>query len=455
MLPVLFKLELISPAMQAVGILLSLALVAYGAWSGWRGADTRENAPYRAMAFGVFAALVALVAAIYMAPPFGASGAAAMRVLVWVACGVLVATSALYARKVGESVASFGGIAVVASAAAVKLGLHGGVIGRSTGAPLHTYGLMIATAFLVAVWLAAREAPRAFPEGVKVNGTMKPYGPIVREQLLDLGFYVLVSALVGSRLLFVITKWDDYSRDWTQIFDIKGGLVFYGGFIGAAVASYVYCRKQHLDFLRVADVAIPSVAIGHAIGRLGCLSAGCCWGGIAKVGSRIAIRFPSARHLPFGGYGTDAMAFADQIRDHRWVDALGHLHDHAVAGARQISAYAQSTGYSLPVYPTQLMESCGELALFLLLLWVRRGKRFNGQVLATWLVLYAALRFVVELFRGDDIRNFLFKYPSELHPVILSTSQTISLGIFVTGVAIFALYGRAAKRMPAPTPEVR
>jgi len=363
-----------------------------------------------------------------------------------------VVTAAVYARKVDESPAYFGGIGMAAGIAAIKFGLYDGPIGRGMGAPLHTYGLMIATAFVVAVWLASREAPRAYPASIKVGGRLEPAGPYMRERFLDLGFWVLVSAIVGSRVLFVITKWEDYRRDIWQGFSISGGLVFYGGFIGAALASYWYCKRHKLEFLRIADVAIPSVAIGHAIGRLGCLAAGCCWGGIAKAGSAIAIRFPAAAHLPFGGFGTDALAYNDQAKDGRWFDALGHLYDHSVAGAQQISAVARATGYSVPVYPTQQMESAGELLLFVALLVVRRHKRFNGQVLSVWLMCYAILRFVIELFRGDDIRNFLFKYPDSLHPVILSTSQTISVGIFVTGVAIWGLYGRKGKAAAPAAP---
>ncbi|MGC4114833.1 MAG: prolipoprotein diacylglyceryl transferase [Myxococcales bacterium] len=445
MLPILFKIEFNTPVMQVVGVLLCLALVGYGYWSGARGADPKETAVWRGIPFAIFAGLVGLVGAIYMGPKFSETGAGIIKVLVWVTSAALVATSVIYAGKVKESPAYFGGIAALAGFFAIKFGLYDGAIGREMGAPLHTYGLMIATAFIVAVWLGSREAVRAYPEMIKIGGKMEPAGPYMRERFLDLGFWILVSSIVGSRVLFVITKLDDYRRDWTQIFSISGGLVFYGGFIGASLASYYYCKKHKLDFLRIADVAIPSVAIGHAIGRIGCLAAGCCWGGIAKAGSAIAIRFPAAAHLPFGGFGTDALAYNDQAKDHRWFDALGHLYDHSIEGAHQISQVALSSGYSVPVYPTQLMESTGELMLFLALLVVRRHKSFNGQVLSVWLMCYAVLRFCIELFRGDDIRNFLFKYPDSIHPVILSTSQTISLGIFITGVAIWVLYGRKAK----------
>ncbi|HEY3450733.1 MAG TPA: prolipoprotein diacylglyceryl transferase [Myxococcales bacterium] len=455
MLPILFKIEFTTPVMQVIGVLLCLALVGYGYWSGWRGAESKETAVWRGIPFAVFAGLVGLVGAIYMGPLFSESSAGIIKALVWITSAALVVTSVIYAGKVKESPAYFGGIATVAGFLAIKYGLYDGAIGRGLGAPLHTYGLMIATAFVVAVYLGAREAPRAYPEMIKVGGKMEPAGPYMRERFLDLGFWILVSAIAGSRVLFVITKLDDYKRDWTQIFSISGGLVFYGGFIGATAAAYWYCKRNKLEFLRIADLAIPSVAIGHAIGRLGCLAAGCCWGGIAKAGSAIAIRFPSAAHLPFGGFGTDALAYNDQAKDHRWFDALGHLYDHSIAGAHQVSEVARATGYSVPVYPTQLMESTGELMLFLALLVVRRHKSFNGQVLSVWLMCYAVLRFTTELFRGDDIRNFLFKYPDPIHPAILSTSQTISLGIFITGVAIWALYGRknraAAPAAPAAT----
>lgn len=444
MLPILFKIEFSTPLMQVVGLLLCVAMVAYGAWSGARGAE-KQFAFWRGLAFGTFALLIAVVGVIYMAPPMGPTGAGIVKVLTWLVAGALVVTSGLYGQKIGENPMQFAAYGTVAGIAAIKFGLYDGPVGRGLGAPLHTYGLMIATAFVVATWLGARESVRAFPETIKVDGKQVPAGPVMRDHFLDLSFFILVSAIVGSRVLFVITKLDEYKKDWTQVFSISGGLVFYGGFIGAALTSYLYCKHYKINFLRIADVAIPTLAIGHAIGRLGCLAAGCCWGGIAKAGSAIAIRFPSAQNLPFGGWGTDALAYADQAKDKRWFDALGHLHDHSVAGAHQIAEVARSTGWTVPVYPTQLMESMGELTLFVALLFVRKYKKFNGQVLATWLMSYAVLRFVIEFFRGDDIRNFLFKYPDEIHPAILSTSQTIALGLFITGLAIWVLYGKPKK----------
>ena len=451
MLPILFKLEFNTPAMVAVLIALMVAVTGYLAWSGWRGAANRQEAPWRALAFGIGAALMAILGAAYAAPPFSSELAEATRVAAWVLSGLLVVAAGRYGRAAapkGDEINTIGTYAAVGAAAAVgfvKVALPG-VMGRNFGAPLHTYGLMLASAFLIAGWLAGREAQRAFPELMKVDGKMVPAGPIMKDHVVDLTFHILVAALIGSRVLFIITKWDEYKKNPMSAFSVEGGLVFYGGFIGAALAGYWYTRRHKIDFLRMADVVMPSVALGHAMGRLGCLSAGCCWGGIAKEGSKLAVRFPAAKNLPFGGFGTDSLAWSDQSRDNRWVDALGHAYDHMVANAQQISQIAKSTGYTLPVYPTQLMESTGELVLFLMLLSMRRFKRFNGQLMATWLMGYAILRTSVEFFRGDTLRGYLFRWPSEVDPIILSTSQTISLGIFAAGVAVWVLYGRK----PAP-----
>jgi phosphatidylglycerol:prolipoprotein diacylglycerol transferase len=421
-------------------------MTAYGFWAGWRNADKRENAPWRAVVFAAAAGFVSAIASVWAFPPMSDALAGAVKAVVLLLGLVLTVTGALYGRKVAEKgsetgeMATFLGVGAGATFLAWKFAL-GGQMGRGFGAPLHTYGLMIATAFLVAIWIAQREAVRSYPEKIKVDGKLIEAGPYMRERVLDLSFYLLVAGLVGSKILFVIVNFDHYRSDPLNAFSLTGGLVFYGGFIGAVLTAFWYTRRYKLSFLRIADVMIPSLALGHMFGRFGCLGAGCCWGGIAEEGSKIAIRFPSAAKMPLGDFGTHSLAFSDQLKDDRWVDQLGHVYDHAVAGAQQISAYAKATGYSMPVYPTQLMEAGGELLLFLFLLWMRGHKRFHGQLMAVWLMGYALLRTSIEFFRGDVARGYLFKIP-EVDPVILSTSQSISIGIFAMGVAIWALYGR-------------
>ncbi len=462
MLPVLLKLEFNTPSMLAVLAALILALMAYGFWSGWKGALTtatgkttahttnRHYALWRALPYSFGSGLAGLVGAIYVSSPFSQSIAQVVTLCVWVFSGLLVLTSLLYGIHTprnngnGSSWTNFGAIGAIIAMAAIRFGLYEGPLGRGHGLPLHTYGLMMALGFMVGIWLAAREAIRAFPELIKVNGKLEPYGQVVRAHVLELGFWLPVGVIVGAKILYLITTWNQHPTFFSalsSLFSLSGGLVFYGGFIGAISISILYCHWNKLPFLRIADTFIPSLAIGHAIGRIGCLAAGCCWGGIAKAGSLIAIRFPSAARMSWG-FGTDSLAFDSQVRDHRWVDTSGHIYGAAVEGAQKISEYAQSTGYTLPLYPVQLMESLGELTIFFLLIWVRRYKQFNGQLLAIWLFCYSILRFTLEFFRGDDIREFLFKFPNAIDPVILSTSQTISLGIMVAGIAVWSIFGR-------------
>src|SRR5262249_5140105 len=99
--------------------------------------------------------------------------------------------------------------------------------------------------------------------------------------------------MIGSRLLFIVVNWDEYAHDLAGIFEFwKGGLVFYGGFIGAVAFSVWYMRKHEMRFFEYADVMGPTVAIGQALGRLGCFSAGCCWGGACDAHYVFAARFP-------------------------------------------------------------------------------------------------------------------------------------------------------------------
>src|SRR4051812_47938786 len=129
---------------------------------------------------------------------------------------------------------------------------------------LHTYGVLIAMGFLAAMNLAKRQAER---EGEDPD------------RIVDLAFYVLLAGLVGSRIVFIFTKLDQYTKDPIEIVMFwRGGLVWYGGFIAATGYVWVYCRKHRLNFFKYADLCIPYVALAHAFGRLGCLSAGCCFG---------------------------------------------------------------------------------------------------------------------------------------------------------------------------------
>jgi phosphatidylglycerol:prolipoprotein diacylglycerol transferase len=265
--------------------------------------------------------------------------------------------------------------------------------------PIHTYGILVAGGFLVAMTLAARAAERA---------------GLDREKVLDLSFGILVAAMIGSRVLFIVVNWDEYAHDLVGIFEFwKGGLVFYGGFLGAIVFSIWYMRKHQMEFMPYADAMGPTVAIGQALGRLGCFAAGCCWGGACDAHYALAARFPP-----------ESLAFQSQLSNHL------------------VDSTALTT---IPIHPTQLYEALGTALIFLFLTWWRSRKRFNGELLALYLMLYAPLRALVETFRGDEERGRVFNFLGSFARHAwwnLSTSELISVGIFAAGVAVYVTQGR-------------
>ncbi|MDY7226176.1 prolipoprotein diacylglyceryl transferase [Hyalangium rubrum] len=417
MLPILIRFTFESLWSQLLLYAVALGVVGYIAYNGWRGAEKPADRPQRALLYGGVGAALAWFGLQYAMPPGTFPGA------------------------------------------------------KGEGIPVHTYGVLLATGFLCAANVAARLAQQEWRkvEWVDGKGFVDTEGPKRREQILDLGFWVLVGGLVGSRVLYILVNWtDEYSGNWSKIFSLGGGLVFYGGLIGAAVAAYVFARTRGMDFLRLADLALPTVSLGQALGRLGCFSAGCCWGGTSGH-SALGVRFPGsgvAKDL-FGRLtGTGSTAFSSQATDSRYVvEATGEVLHHAAPGAVRISEWVTQHGTTLPVHPTQLIESLGQVVLFVALLYLRRARRFHGQIFSLWLMAYAVLRSTVELFRGDTERGTLHglladKAPSLAHWVPLeawyniSTSQFISMCMFTFGATL--LYQRSKRVSEAaglgPTP---
>ncbi|MCP3099027.1 prolipoprotein diacylglyceryl transferase [Myxococcus sp. K15C18031901] len=334
--------------------------------------------------------------------------------------------------------------------------------GKGEGFPLHTYGVLLAGGFISAVTVASRLAQDEWRKLAWVEGQwVDTEGPRKREQVMDLAFWALVGGILGSRFLFVVVNWKDYAKDWTQVFSLAGGLVFYGGLVGAAVAAWLFARSQHIDFWRLADVCIPTVSLGQCLGRLGCFSAGCCWGDVAPADSGLAVHFPgpglSQDLLGRAGAGPSAAyaSQADLLNPARYVvEATGEVFSQAVPGAVRMSDWVLQHGHTLGVYPTQLFESLGQMALFLGLLYARRYRRFHGHILALWLMAYAVLRSTVELFRGDNERGTLHGLLETLGGSRLaesvpmeawfnvSTSQFISLCMFTIGAVLLYQKGR-------------
>ena len=278
---------------------------------------------------------------------------------------------------------------------------------RPLAIPVHTYGILVAAGFLVAMTLAARAADRS---------------GLNRDKVLDLSFGILVAAMIGSRILFIIVNWDEYAHDLAGIFQFwKGGLVFYGGFIGAVLFSLWYMRRHDMAFLPYADAMGPTVAIGQALGRVGCFSAGCCWGDACDTHYAFAAHFPP-----------ESLAYQSQ------------------AAAQVIPPGAPST---IAIHPTQLYEALGCAFIFLFLTYWRSRKRFHGELLALYLMLYAPLRAVVETFRGDEERGRVFNFLGGWARHAwwnLSTSELISIGIFAAGLAIYVTRGRRAYAATLP-----
>ncbi len=228
---------------------------------------------------------------------------------------------------------------------------------------IYTYGVFVAAGFLAALWLAGREARRR---------GMDP------RTFQDLGFLILVAALLGARLFYVLIEWPFFLEHPLKVFEIwKGGLVFYGGFTCAALASLWFVKKRGLAAWPTADVVVPSLALGQALGRLGCFFAGCCYG--------------MECHLPW------AVTFTDRT-------GLARL--------------------DTPLHPTQLYSALSNFLIFAVLHFLLRPRqRFPGQLLGTYLVLYPASRFAIEFLRGDPRGG--------IGP--LSTSQLVGVPLFLFG----------------------
>ena len=238
---------------------------------------------------------------------------------------------------------------------------------------LHTYGVFIAMAFLSAIALALREARR---QGEDAN------------KILDLCFYMLVAAIVGSRILYVLINWSTFRHDPFEIVRIwQGGLVFYGGFIGALLTALWYMRRKGLPLLKTADIMAPSIAFGLFVGRIGCFFAGCCYG---------------------------------KTCDLPWAVIFTHPESLAPKG--------------VPLHPTQLYSSLNGLFIFFVLVGIRRIKGFEGQIFWTYVLLYGVTRSIIEHFRGDERGMFV--------EGMFSTSQLIGLIMAVIAIAMMIILRR-------------
>jgi phosphatidylglycerol:prolipoprotein diacylglycerol transferase len=254
---------------------------------------------------------------------------------------------------------------------------------------------MMAAGMLVGVVVAVQRARRVAIE------------PAVT---LDLCFYAVVFGMLGARLLYVLTHAAQYARlclehgaqrgRWQRLVDCtaplqfwQGGLVFLGGAVLAAGATMIQARRKQLEVGLVADVLAPSVSIAHVFGRMGCLMAGCCYGK----------PWPGGLHFPPG-----SVAYTELL-------ASGVL----LAGA------ATTPG----LHPTQIYEAAGELLIFVFLLQLWRRRHAPGSIALAYGLTYGALRFAMEVLRGDKTRGFLLhlRIPALAHLLGLPASEDLLL----------------------------
>lgn len=235
---------------------------------------------------------------------------------------------------------------------------------------IYSYGLMIGLAFLVATFLAKKSAEKA-----GFNG----------QQIIDLSLYLIISGVLGARLLYVLINIKDYLKNPLEIIMLShGGLVFYGGLISATVTGIWFLKKRKLPILKIADRLIPYVALAQAIGRVGCLLNGCCYG--------------KATNLPCG------------------ITLPGHASS---------------------VHPTQVYESIFLIFIFLILKVGEEKTHKPGKIFVLYFLLYALGRFLVEFCRGDNPNVFLN----------FTFSQAVSAILFIISLSLLLFWPRKYEKL--------
>src|SRR5687767_2282380 len=250
--------------------------------------------------------------------------------------------------------------------------------------PVYSYGVLLAAAYLIGLQLGVMRARKAGVDPARV---------------MDLGIYLIIAALVGAKLMLIAVDWEYFKSQPRELLSlVRAGGVFYGGLIAAVAVGLWLVRRYKLPVWTTADLMAPGIALGHVVGRFGCLLAGCCYGRPTDV--------------PW------AITFTDPL-----------------------AAQNVGTPLGIPLHPTQLYDAGAELIILGALLFTeRKGKPFAGRTFWLYLLLYAISRFIIEFYRGDPNRGTVMAG--------LSTSQFVSL-LLVPGsllmLAILRKRGPAAK----------
>ena len=226
---------------------------------------------------------------------------------------------------------------------------------------------------LIGLWISVRNSERLGIDGDKA---------------WNLGILVVLCGIVGAKVLYVINEGMSL-RDIFSISTLQAGGVFSGGLLAALLAAAWYVRRHHMPALGTCDAFAPGLALGHAIGRLGCFAAGCCYGKETHHFWGVVFRNPLANQIT-------------------------------------------GTPLNVPLEPTQLFESAVELANFFFLMWLLQRRKFDGQVFGAFLFVYGVARFFLEFLRDDPGRGSVFGGA-------MSGTQLIAIGLVVAGGLIWWL----------------
>jgi phosphatidylglycerol:prolipoprotein diacylglycerol transferase len=251
------------------------------------------------------------------------------------------------------------------------------------GFPVYTYGVLLAAAYLLGLQFAL---VRARARGLDGN------------RVMDLGIWIIISALIGAKLLLLVVDFDTFRQDPGELLTLmRSGGVFYGGLIAAVAVAIWYMRRHGMALWSVSDAFAPGIALGHVIGRLGCFFAGCCYG---------------------------------ERTDVAW----------GVTFTNEYAAQNVGTPLNVAIHPTQLYEAGAELVILgALLLLERRGRTFPGRTFWSYMLMYGITRFVIEFYRGDP-RGMVG---------MLSTSQFVSVLLVPLSIVMLVVLARR----PAPGPK--
>lgn len=268
---------------------------------------------------------------------------------------------------------------------------------------IHWYGVMMALAFLLGL----------------LNWTLLSRKEEKNLSLFsDMLLWIMVSGIIGARAAYVFSEFDYFRAYPFEILRIdKGGLIYYGGFLGAVAGMLIFARTRGERFWSLSDLIVTSLPIGHALGRIGCLLNGCCYGG--RCEGPLAVRYPLNSEPWFDHVKELAGRFAAYLHEfivappgpwHEWVS----VYPGQAAGLRR---------RSLPVHPVQIYEAAANVVLYVLLVHAYRHRRREGHVTALYFLGYGIVRFCLEPLRGDPRMVWGG----------LSVAQWVSVSVFLAG----------------------